>query len=112
MKILVCGGRAFEDWRLLYAILSDYDNEDISLISGGCSGADALAAQYAREHNIPLQEFLADWEAYGLAAGPIRNQEMLDEGRPDLVIALPGGRGTADMVRRAKRAGVTVRDFG
>lgn len=45
----------------------------------------------------------------GKAAGPIRNQRMLDEGKPDLVVAFPGGRGTADMVRRAKAAGVPVR---
>ena len=41
-------------------------------------------------------------------AGPERNARMLAEGRPDLVVAFPGGTGTADMVRRAKAAGVRV----
>ena len=44
----------------------------------------------------------------GYRAGPIRNQEMLDKGKPDLVIAFPGGKGTADMVGRALRTGVFV----
>jgi len=52
--------------------------------------------------------FLANWRTHGKAAGPIRNQQMLDEGRPHLVVAFPGGTGTADMVRRAKAAGVPV----
>jgi ABC-type sugar transport system substrate-binding protein len=33
---------------------------------------------------------------------------MLDEGKPDIVVAFPGGTGTADMVRRARKAGVVV----
>lgn len=48
----------------------------------------------------------------GRAAGPIRHQRMLDEGMPDLVLALPGGRGTADMVRHATLAGVEVIEVG
>lgn len=51
---------------------------------------------------------IADWSKYGKAAGPMRNQKMLDEYKPDLVVALPGGRGTADMVSRARVAGVEV----
>jgi hypothetical protein len=50
----------------------------------------------------------ADWKAHGRAAGPIRNQRMIDEHRPELVVAAPGGRGTADMVRRARAAGIEV----
>jgi hypothetical protein len=38
----------------------------------------------------------------------MRNQAMLDYGKPDLVVAFPGGKGTADMVRRARVAGVKV----
>ena len=52
---------------------------------------------------------MAKWDELGRngrKAGPIRNQQMLDEGRPSLVVAFPGGRGMADMVRRARNAGV------
>ncbi len=50
----------------------------------------------------------AKWETYGKAAGPIRNREMLLN-LPALVVAFPGGKGTADMVRQAERAGIPVR---
>ena len=60
-----------------------------------------------------MRIFPADWIRHGRAAGPIRNEQMLREGCPDLVVAFhddPGlGRGTADMVRRALAAGVPVR---
>ena len=50
----------------------------------------------------------AQWDKYGKAAGAIRNQQMLDEGKPELVVAFPGGRGTEDMVNRAKKAGLGI----
>ncbi|WP_245576775.1 SLOG family protein [Kaistia adipata] len=81
------------------------------VISGMATGADTLAAEWAERFGFPLRKFPADWKAHGRAAGPIRNQRMIDEGRPDLVIAFPGGRGTADMVRRAKAAGIEVREM-
>lgn len=52
--------------------------------------------------------FRADWEQCGRQAGPLRNARMLAEGRPDAVIAFPGGKGTADMVRKARAAGLPV----
>lgn len=55
-----------------------------------------------------MRTFRANSRKHGRAAGPIRNQQMLDEGKPHLVVAFPGGTGTADMVRRAQAAGVLV----
>lgn len=60
---------------------------------------------------VPVRVFKADWDKHGKAAGPIRNQQMLDEGKPDLVLAFAGGKGTDDMCRRARAAGVEVRRF-
>ena len=60
-------------------------------------------------HNIECLTFPADWKTYGRAAGPLRNARMIAEGKPDLVLAFPGGRGTADMTRKARAAGVEVR---
>ena len=57
-------------------------------------------------------EYPAPWKRFGPSAGGIRNQQMLDEGKPDLVVAFPGGKGTADMVRRAENAGVKVIKVG
>lgn len=72
------------------------------------SGADGLADRAARVLGCDIDVYPADWPRYGKAAGPMRNQQMVDEGKPDVVLAFPGGRGTADMVRRAKAAGVRV----
>ena len=107
MKILVCGGRDFADKDFLYNILDDIIDVNL-IIHGGASGADSLAGEWAKKHNIKCQVFPADWGKYGKSAGPIRNQQMLDEGKPDEVYAFPGGRGTADMIARSKKAGLKV----
>ena len=113
MKVLVCGGRLFSDGRLLNRAL-DALHELVSIteiIEGNARGADRLAGLWAKQNNIKNTKFRALWEVYGKAAGPIRNQQMLDEGKPDLVLAFPGQRGTADMVARAKRANIKVIGF-
>jgi len=112
VRVLVCGGRNFNDRQLLYRVLDALHAKTpiTGLIEGGAGGADYLAARWSAirdiEHHVRMS---ADWTLYGKAAGPIRNQRMLDEGKPDLVIAFPGGRGTADMINRAEQAGVPVR---
>jgi hypothetical protein len=75
------------------------------LIAGGARGADRLAEEWAKAQAIPC-DLSASWDGLGRKAGPIRNQRMLDEGRLDLVVAFPGGRGTADMLasRRSRLA--------
>jgi hypothetical protein len=78
------------------------------LIAGGASGADTLAARWAQDRGVPTQVYMAEWERLGREAGPIRNQRMLTEGKPDLVVAFPGGKGTANMVAQARAAGVRV----
>jgi hypothetical protein len=78
------------------------------VIAGGARGADTLAAQWAADRGIPAEVYMADWQGQGRKAGPIRNQRMLDEGRPDLVAAFPGGKGTAGMMALARKAGVPV----
>jgi hypothetical protein len=80
------------------------------IIHGAAPGADSIARLAAEDLGLRTEAHPADWARYGRrAAGPIRNQEMLDSGI-DLVIAFPGGRGTADMVRRARKAGITIRE--
>lgn len=86
--------------------------EITEIISGMARGADSLAAEWATKFGFPLQKFPADWKKYGKAAGSIRNQQMLDEGKPDLVIAFPGGTGTRDMIKKANKAGVRVIEVG
>lgn len=82
--------------------------EDITIISGCAKGADQIGIDWAVINWCKLEEYPADWKKYGKAAGSIRNKQMLEEGKPDVVIAFPGGKGTAHMVKIAKEAGVKV----
>lgn len=107
MRVLVCGGRYFDDANTVYSFL---DGLDVNvLITGGASGADTLAWEWGFDRGVPTNlVFPADWDRYGKKAGYLRNKEMLEDGRPDLVIAFPGDKGTAMMVRLAEEAGVKV----
>lgn len=110
MRVLVCGGRDYGNRDRVFEVLSSLDPFPTFVIEGGADGADAWAWQWAKR-NLPADcrmQVNADWSRYGRGAGHIRNQQMLDEGKPDVVIAFPGGKGTADMVKRARFAGVEV----
>lgn len=122
MKVLVTGSRGWRDEGLIHATLCWYKTlaeevgEELIVIHGHCkSGADALADRVAKRMGMVAGEDLirvpALWAAYGKRAGPIRNQRMLDDHRPDVVIAFRAAgksNGTDDMIDRAKKADVKV----
>lgn len=109
-SILVCGGRDYGDRIKLFRVLDEISKDrSVKIISGAARGADRLSVEWAKSRGVPFLEFPADWSRYGRSAGVIRNQQMLDEALPDLVLAFPGGTGTMDMVKRARRAGVDTR---
>lgn len=113
MRVLVCGGRDFNNYDLLNRELNeirfkDVDRDFTCIIEGEARGADVLSRLYAERNGIPVEPFPADWDKYGRSAGSIRNLQMLTEGKPDLVVAFPGGKGTANMIAQAKKAGVKV----
>lgn len=109
MKVLVCGGRDFSDSAWVFRVLDSLNPDHI--IEGGATGADAFAQAWAIHRCKTLSTVQADWKRHGRAAGAIRNQEMIDRFNPDLVIAFPGGKGTADMIRRARKAGIEVMEM-
>lgn len=121
MKVLVCGSREFNNEEFLFEVLDNIHRETIvtDIIDGAAKGADSLGFKWAtlrrREDDrfIRTWRFPADWKKFGKAAGSRRNQQMLDEGKPDLVVAfpLPGSVGTWDMVNRAEKAGIEVRIY-
>ena len=114
MKVLVCGGRNYDDDVKVYQVLdwvnANKDFIDV-IISGHAKGADTLGEWYAKDRKLEVEVYRAYWNKYGRAAGMIRNQQMLDKGKPDLVVAFPGGRGTAGMMRIARAAGVEVMEI-
>jgi hypothetical protein len=72
------------------------------------AGAPSLAEEWARARGKEVTKFWAKWHKQGNAAGPIRNQKMIDNGKPDYAVMFPGGRGTADMKRRLDIARIKV----
>jgi hypothetical protein len=103
----VCGGRDYRDFARL-CVLLDLLGPRV-LIEGDAAGADRLAGRWGLNRgDVELLVFPADWQLHGKAAGHIRNAQMLREGKPDMVLAFPGGRGTANMVKQARAAAVPV----
>ena len=108
MKILVCGGRDYTNERRVFEVLGRYLDDVDVIIHGRANGADSIANCWALLHNILVKAYPADWGRFGRAAGPKRNKQMLDEGKPDLVIAFPGGKGTANMISQSKKHHIKV----
>lgn len=119
MRVLVCGGRDLDrtaawNWleqnakdEIAYKLgVSSFTIE--AIIHGNARGADQGAGDWGKSEGCKVLAYPANWRKFGSAAGPIRNREMLEKSRPDIVIALPGGAGTANMVMQAKAVGVPV----
>ena len=111
MKILVCGGRDYDEWPKMKEYLDSLHEKCTvtEVIHGGADGADRLAGVWARWNCIKETVYKADWKKYKKAAGPIRNLEMLDTSKPDLVLVFPGGKGTAHMRKIAEDGGYSIR---
>lgn len=110
IRAIVSGGRNFDDYNHLQEVLDRIHKHTPidTIISGRARGADSLGEKWAKENNVNILPYPADWNAHGKVAGHLRNQRMIDEGKPDLLIAFPGGKGTSDMVERAKKANIKI----
>ena len=99
MRVLFYGGRDFMDkTKAFYCLNKIHSTVGIScIIQGEARGADTIGRKWANFYNIPHEDYPADWVNYGKSAGYIRNKQMRDEGRPDIGVECPGGRGTAMM---------------
>lgn len=120
MRLLVCGSRhlpiAAQDWLTEWmkkVVHMEMGRGRSSLIHGGAQGTDAIADYIARFlFGWTVQIYPADWDQYDRSAGPRRNQQMIEEGKPDVILAvLQNGfpcRGTRDMMKRAMTAGLPL----
>lgn len=119
MRIIIAGSRTFDDYALLKRTMDKIiahvkrgkGDTSIKIISGGAKGADKLGEWWAYKNMISYEVFQADWGKHGKAAGPIRNQEMIDEGKADALIVFWDGKspGTKDMIGRARKAGLKIK---
>lgn len=113
MRLLVCGDRHWDDVELVRSVITlwyECANGDLTIIEGGADGADMIAKRVGEELGVPVVEYTAEWARYGKASGPMRNLRMIEEGKPDYVIAfhdhIVRSKGTKDMLRQAREAGL------
>jgi hypothetical protein len=112
IKYIVAGSRSYKHTSKSFERLSECilksrvyfedefsDSKDITIISGDCHGPDRMGAKWARENDIEVEVYPADWDRHGKAAGMIRNAEMADAG--DVLICFWDGesRGTKNMIQ-------------
>lgn len=111
--VAVTGGRNYQNRALVFETLSNLSERcaiDV-LVHGGCRGSDALCAEWAGLSRVQVAEFAitqVQWAADGRKCGPRRNALMLEVTHPNLLVAFPGGRGTASCVNIAKKLGIEV----
>lgn len=105
-RVLVSGGTGYSDAEFVSYTLERIVavHGDIVLCQGGALGADYLAREWFHEkYGTDPLTIEAEWDKYGTSAGGLRNQRMLDEFKPDLVVVFPGGPGSQDMLSRARK---------
>ncbi len=111
-KVIVAGCRDFADYELLKEkcdfYLQNKKPENIVIVSGHASGADALGERYAQERGYELETFPADWKASGRAAGPIRNAKMASVAHTLIAFWNGKSRGTKNMIDTAKKHNLQV----
>ena len=102
MKIAVIGSRTATAKQYEELVQRLEPLQPTEIISGGANGADALGERYAREYGLKLTTYTPDWQRFGKAAGPIRNEQIIKAA--DLVLAIWDGKstGTADSLKKAK----------
>lgn len=119
-RVLVTGSRDWADYTAVMAALSfelmvaEFVGDDMVVIHGGARGADHIADVWARTMAcLEVEEYPADWDRYGKAAGHIRNFEMVALGA-DVCLAFPLGesKGTRGCMELADKAGIQVVNYG
>lgn len=111
MKVGIVGSRNFNNYSDFKEYISELDLDISTIISGGAMGADTLAERYAKENDIELLVFKAEWTKYGKGAGFIRNTKIVNES--DLIVAFWDGNshGTKDTITKANKKDVPVKIF-
>lgn len=111
MKVIIAGGRDFDNYDLLREKCDNIlrNQDEVIIISGGAKGADSLGERYAKERGYSTEVFHAKWEEHGKKAGPIRNQEMAINSNALIAFWDEKSKGTKHMIDTATDKGLLVR---
>lgn len=107
MKTIIAGSRSFSDYELLRSVCDEYEIGEV--VSGTAKGADLLGEKYAKEQDIPIKQFPADWNRYGKRAGFLRNVEMAEYGERLIAFWDGESKGTKMMIDEARKRKLEVR---
>jgi len=112
MRLIVAGGREFNDYELLKEKLDNLlinNTDDVEIVSGKARGADSLGEKYAKEKGYPVKEFPAKWNEYGKRAGYLRNEEMALYATHCVCFWDGKSKGTKHMIDLAKKSNLNLR---
>ena len=108
LRTIIAGMRDFHDYGAVYQAMADAPWWVSVVLSGKATGVDALGEKWARFFQVPVEDYPADWEAYGRAAGPIRNREMASKAEALVAVWDGKSRGTGNMIGEARKAGLRI----
>jgi hypothetical protein len=108
MKTVIAGSRGITDYNKLKEAVDRCGFVITEVVSGGARGVDQMGERWAREHNIPIKQFIPDWNKHGKAAGLIRNVEMSNYAEAVIVLWDGSSRGSKHMYDTAIKKGLTV----
>lgn len=108
MRTIIAGSRVITDSKLVFDILDKVPFKITEVISGEAPGVDVLGIDWAMMNGILVKSMPANWNKYGLSAGPIRNQEMAEYGEALVLIWDGVSTGSHDMLKRARRMKLMV----
>lgn len=108
MRVAIVGTRTFKSAVLFDDAMKRYIEKDDMVVTGDAEGADAFAREFAASMKKDIIVFKARWDEYGIRAGPMRNQKIVDAA--DKMIAFWDGasKGTLDSIERAKKKGISL----
>jgi hypothetical protein len=111
MKIIIAGGREFNDYNLLVEVcdIMLHKLHNIEIVSGKARGADSLGERYAKEKGYPVKEFPADWDGLGKGAGHIRNRQMAQYANCLLLFWNGNSKGSKNMLKEAQKENLQIK---
>lgn len=108
MRTIIAGSRTIRNYETVERAIKLSGFEITSVLSGCANGPDTLGERWAKENDVHVEYYPANWNKDGGYAGLIRNRQMADNA--DAVIAVWDGKstGTKDMIDVARRKKLSI----